>query len=406
MYTLISLGAVQSVSMPEEVSWRLGVLVQSDTSPALESSPMQLVRVTEREAPSLPYCLAVCRQTSLGTFRFSNEYASVQNVGDNVTSVDATKLHFPTVVKLAAVDHAPNPLAPVQVEEVHIGLVHPRRPDILLTSASLIHSLNCFDREPVWYRPSTTPTELERVVIGVEFGENREEAWRVVSRLYQLSKAGPLILQQDFDFTIGFDTGSKVQVNILETSPTMQGVVSDRTTISVLHNVPSSLEYLDSYEERPRAQSASNFDLEGPPVKGDYIIDAITIKNFPLQNHFVLLPTETAHQYNIQHCQSIWVSPASSPLRGGVSRRKQSVIPLDVGDDSCVAHMHMAIALLYEDTEQLEKYLPPRSFGQRHLFASLRLAYIHPELLYFLFPETISPSRSFRISVKVRPTVA
>ena len=403
---------------PDDVGWRLGVLVRTECIPLLESHPMQLVRVVESNStgadakePTKPaYCVSVCRQASLGTFRFSNEYTSVQNVGDNVGSVDPSLLQFPTTIALPARDLSPNDLpdslSNLQIDRVHIGLHQTQSPDILLTSPALIHSLHCFDHESVWYRPSTLLVLLERVVLAMscDLG-SREEAKSVVSRIYELSREGPLVLHQDFDFTVGVEAGLPIRVNVLETFPTLQGSVSaSKTTIAVLPTdaLPPSLD--NSLELRPRAESASNFDLEGTLAMGDYTIEAITLSNFPLQNHFVVLPKDSARRYNIQHCQNIWISP-SSPLRGTLSKRK-SVIQLDSsggggGEERERVRTHMAIALLYEDTQQLERYLPPREFGQRHLSADLGLAYVHSELLYYLYPETISPSRIFKISIKV-----
>ena len=403
---------------PGDVGWRLGVLVRSECIPLLESNPMQLVRVLNSSSsttadikePTKPaYCVSVCRQASLGTFRFSNEYLSVQNVGDNVGSVDPSLLRFPMAVTLPARNISPHDLpyslGDLQIEPVHIGLHQTQSPDVLLTSPALIHSLRCFDRESVWYRPSTLPIPLERVVLAISCDHGScEEVRSIVSRIYKLSRGGPLILHQDFDFTVGFEAGLSIQVNVLETFPTLQGSVStSKTTIAVLptDSLPPSLD--NSLELRPRAESASNFDLEGSLVTGDYVIKAVTLNNFPLQNHFVVLPKDSARRYNIQHCQNIWISP-SSPLRGTLSKRK-SVIQLDSsgggGEEKERGLMHMAIALLYEDTQQLERYLPPREFGQRHLSADLGLAYVHPELLYYLYPETISSSRTFEISIKV-----
>ena len=407
---------------PDDVGWRLGVLVRAECVPLLESNPMQLVRVVENsttsaesKAPTVnpaAYCVSVCRQASLGTFRFSNEYSSGQNVGDNVGSVEPSLLRFPTAITLSARDLSrhdlPDSLSDLQIADVHTGLQQPQSPDKLLASSALIHSLRCFDRESVWYRPSTLPVPLERVVLAMscDLG-SREEARSVVSRIYELSRGGPVVLHQDFDFTVGFEDGLPIRVNILETFPILQGSVSaSKTTIAVLptDTLPPSLD--DSLEPRLRAESASNFDLEGPALTGDYKVEAITLNNFPLQNHFVILPKDGARRYNIQHCQSVWISP-SSPQHVKLSKKK-SVIQLDSsgggGGGEERVRTHMAIALLYEDTQQLEKYLPPREFGQRHLSAGLGRAYVHPELLYFLYPETISPSRVFTMSIRVRGT--
>lgn len=406
-----------------DIGWQLGVLVCTEdysSRALLESNPMQLIRVIEssgtdvKEPSRPPYCISICRQASLGTFRFSNEYSSVQNVGDNIGSVDASLLRFPTVITLSARDvfsHDLPDLLDLQVDPVHFGLQRPHAPDVLLTTPAVTSSLQCFNRESVWYRTSTLPVPLERVVLAMSCdlsGHDHEEARNVVSRIYQLSKEGPLILHQDFDFTVGFEDGFPIRVNVLETFPTLQGSVStSKTTIAILptDGLPPPLDDPDSLESRPRAESASNFDLEGPLATGDYVIEAITMSDFPLQNHFVVLPKESARRYNIQHCQNIWVSP-SLPLRRNLSKRK-SVIQLDGGSgvggggERGKERTHMAIALLYEDTQQLEKYLPPREFGRRYLSAPLSLAYVHPELLYYLYPETISPSRTFKITIKV-----
>lgn len=373
----------------------------SENISTLDSNPMQLVKESWSASDQRPCCVSVCRQASIGTFRFSNEYHSVQSVGDNVGCVDSSLLQFPTVCKLTMVNQLPSVPEEVEVEPVNTGLAQCQQPDILLTSAGLIHSLKCFDREVVWYSPSPCPVTLERVVIGVDSDCGRQEAQQIVTRLYDLSKRGPVIMHQDFNFTVGFDAKPSVIVSVLETFPTLQGTVSKKTTIAVLPGVPQNLDHQEPMQGRPRVQSASKYGIEGPLDKGEYITEAISPGNFPLQNHFVVLLKEIAELYNIQHCQNIWVSPISV-VRNSRSKRKQSVIQLDGGDSSERPHIHMAIALLYEDTRQLERYFPPRQFGQRHLSASLGLAYLHPELLYYLFPETLSLSRTFMISINVR----
>lgn len=398
--------------IPENVGWHLGVLVRTDDNPTLKANPMQVLRVLESDVDDEDSsmlgplrCVSVCRQASMGTYRFSNEYIGVQNVGDNLGSADCSLLRFPTVVTLATKEITRHEVDSLEVDPVPVGLGHPQHPNILLTSSALIHSLNCFDREPVWYRMSSIPVVLERIVISVGPDIDHEEAKNIVSRFYELSDKGPVVVHQDFDFTVGFVARQSTRVNIVETFPTMQGLVNDKTIIAVLpldgfpkHSL--RLENEDSLELCPRAESASNFDLECPMDMGECIIEAVTTNNFPLQNHFVVLPRETAQQYHIQHCQNIWISPAS-PSQTSLLKRKQSVIHLVSGDGQGRTRTHMAIALLYEDTQQLERYIPPLQFGQRFFSASLRLAYVHPELLYYLFPETLSPSRIFKISIKV-----
>ena len=63
--------------------------------------------------------------------------------------------------------------------------------------------------------------------------------------------------------------------------------------------------------------------------------------------------------------------------------------------------MHLAIAILYENEAELEKYVPPGVLGRKSDLSAHGSAFIHPSLLFFLFPETLSSTRKFFVNIRV-----
>ena len=126
------------------------------------------------------------------------------------------------------------------------------------------------------------------------------------------------------------------------------------------------------------------------------------IPGFKLQSQCILLPEQEAKSHGIFHCQAVCVcaSKESSQSQGSSAvPLKEVVLPLE--GEEVEKRMHVALAYLYKDTAALERYVPTSSLGSRHEGASLQLAYIHPELLFFLYPETIAASRRLQLSIKV-----
>ena len=241
-------------------------------------------------------------------------------------------------------------------------------------------------------------------------------------------------------------TSFTVKLGVLETSPVLQGSITAQTRIIV---IPSSMYERDRFErsgsftiyrsckkggERIRsnsAVSASDFRYEERYISlstepGDYTVEAVAVSNLKLQSQYIVLPKEEATKHGIFHCQNVWVSAASSSSSSSSesvqSRRLQSAhvsylagltVPLS-NDDSAAAgkettaeggaageRMHIALALLYDNPSDLERYTLPPRLGHQYSTQSLKIAYIHPELLFYLFPETLSPSRKYTLTVKV-----
>ena len=237
-------------------------------------------------------------------------------------------------------------------------------------------------------------------------------------------------------------TSFTVKLGVLETSPVLQGTITAQTRIIV---IPSSMYERDRFErsgsftiyrsckkagERIRsdsAASASDFRYEERYISlstepGDYTVEAVAVSNLKLQSQYIVLPKEEATKHGIFHCQNVWVSASSSSSESVQSRRLQSAhvsylagltVPLS-NDDSAAAgketisgggaageRMHIALALLYDNPSDLERYTLPPRLGHQYSTQSLKIAYIHPELLFYLFPETLSPSRKYTLTVKV-----
>jgi len=113
---------------------------------------------------------------------------------------------------------------------------------------------------------------------------------------------------------------------------------------------------------------------------------------------------EFARKHSITDCQSIWVE-AHRLDNKQVTKLSDVTVTLhtnSVSSKSVTGRRHMAVVFLYEVEFELEQYIPPHSLGSEYDTAAMTMAYIHPQLLFFLFPETLSPSRRFFIRMKVQ----
>ena len=136
-------------------------------------------------------------------------------------------------------------------------------------------------------------------------------------------------------------------------------------------------------------------------VQEDYIIEAVAPSNFKLLSQYVVIPKESAVKHGIFALQPIMVSLAESDSDepgASISNLTLSLGPIPGAE---AVDEHLALAIWYEDEATLQKYVPPPSLGYHYTRESLQLAYIHPHLLFNMFPETLSPTRKFTLHITV-----
>lgn len=145
-------------------------------------------------------------------------------------------------------------------------------------------------------------------------------------------------------------------------------------------------------------ESLLNLAEQASSGGADYLIEAVAVSSFKLQSQCVVLPRQTAEKHGIFASQLVLVNGIK--VKDGQQKKQHSladvVLPLEKGGRS-----HVAIAVWYEGEQDLEQYVLPLSLGHRYREEELDLAYVHPELLFFLFPETLSPSRRFHLHIQV-----
>ena len=425
--------------------WRVGMLLEASCLPQLRDNPMKLIKPDEAVATAGGVggggVVAVCKQDLLKTYQYVNEYITPNQSGCLLHAVDHTACRFPAV--LAA------PLSDEQVDfedvfkqlsvelldvQVTTGFPQSTEPTIILASQHFMECYGFFTREPIWFR-WYNPATLESVMlapVGPLAHQVLAQASNVVAQLYKKAGSESILMQQGFKFMfraelnseVGLDQPAKtnheaiLSLQIMECSPVLQGVITKDTVITVLP--PSTISSLDNQLSRRRrstreegkgftdsAASASDLGLLkiGRSGTDGYVIEAASVATFKLQSQYVVLPKETAIKYGIYHCQNVMVEAAEMDnKRGPNSNLSDVTVPLFVSDEcdkEPERRTHMAIAFLYEDECELEHYVPPPSLGMDYDTTSLTLAYIHPQLLFFLFPETLSISARYHLLVKV-----
>jgi hypothetical protein len=384
--------------------------------------------------------VAVCKQGLLNTYQYVNEYITPSQTGCLLQAVDHTACGFPAV--LAA------PLSDQQVDfedvlkqlgvdlldvQVTAGFPQATEPTIILASQHFMECYGFFTREPIWFRcynPATLDSVL-LVPIGPLSQQVLAQAADVLTQLYRKAEVESIIMQQGFKFMFRAQLTSAahpeqasssqeavLNLKVLECSPVMQGKITRDTLITILP--PSSIMPLDNQLSRRRrsireegrghadsAAAASDLMIldKGSSGTEDYVIEAASVASYKLQSQYVVLPKETAIKHGIYHCQNVWVEAADvSSKRPSTFDLSNITVPLFVGNDgegTANTRSHMAIAFLYEDECELEHYIPPTSLGADYDTTSLTLAYIHPQLLFFLFPETLSKSAHYHLLIKV-----
>lgn len=155
--------------------------------------------------------------------------------------------------------------------------------------------------------------------------------------------------------------------------------------LAELSDQPSSLP--------PPSLTSSKFSIEIRPVF-----------EFKLQYHFILLPKHVALQFNIFNLHNVLIhAGASGPVHSSLSTKLDIVLTLnncfisqeeEEGENLLLKEKkHIAIVRLYENEKELEQYISQKSLGRIYDTNDLNSAYIHPELFFYLFPETLSISQ-------------
>ena len=243
----------------------------------------------------------------------------------------------------------------------------------------------------------------------------------------------------------------EVNFKILECSPVLQGKITEQTTIAFLPPNEEEEEEENFYEMneevelrlietsgeslhaddsvltfRGRSESnASASDFRNEDIKDEieaikfvgsrdnkYIIEAVPISEFKLQSHCVVLPKQSAAPHGIYGCQQVWVSSTIKEIPGSPRKRRSPlrdlIVPLvnleikeRYTEGTEKEPKHLAMVFLYEDEFQLEKHVPLPSLEKEYSSEDLTRAYIHPELLFYLYPETLSPSRRYFLQIEV-----
>ena len=273
--------------------------------------------------------------------------------------------------------------------------------------------------------------------------------------VFQVRRSSSGESSMDFDSNCAEDYVTTFAV--VEASPVLQGKITDQTVITVLPPDPpcpsspskpkrrvsgkkvsktpvredsdgemyfDAEDVVGNWRRAGSGASASDFPHEPsslvlslPESSGDYHTQVTAVGDFRLQGQYIVLPKDAATRHSVYHCQTVWVCAAREEER---SNRALSnlVLPLHCGP--CVVEkekeegeegeeeeeeegerMHLAVAILYENESELEKYVPPAALGGPSDRSAQGHAFIHPNLLFFLFPETLSSTRKFFVTIKV-----
>ena len=135
----------------------------------------------------------------------------------------------------------------------------------------------------------------------------------------------------------------------------------------------------------------------------EFTIEAVPAHCYKLQSQYLLLPKAIAFKHGIFAGQPLQLSRVDMERGDDERGRTLSDIILDLGPipGKEMVEAHLAVTKWYEDEASLQKYVPAPSLQHHYDEESLQVAYIHPELLFSLFPETLAHSRRFHIKVAV-----
>ena len=429
--------------------WRVGMLLEASYLPQLRTSPMKLINPVTTGMPiaedNSSGVIALCKQGLLRTYNYVNEYVTPNQVGCLLHAVDPAACRFPAVLaapladQLIDFDEMLKQLS-ITYSDLYVvtGFARPSEPTILLASQHFMECYGFFTREPIWFRWHNPATlrEVMLLPIGPFVHEIMSKAENIVAQLYSKSENEPVIMHQGFKFVLrtrdvisepnqdGDPASNEIVLtfHVMDTSPVLQGRVTKDTVITILspsqflsQGTPLSLRRRKSTREEGirghaySVASVSDHQLPSEEVTGTngYVIQAVSVPSFMLQSQYILLPKESATKHDIFHCQNVLVEPAeiNDKPPSNLSDVTVSLFTSKEYNKETSKRSHMVIAFLYEDEFELEHYIPPTALGMDYDIAALTVSYIHPELLFYLFPETLSPSRVYSIRVMVSENI-
>lgn len=403
--------------------------------------------------------ISICKQSVLGTYDTINDYMRENGV---LKSSSINKCRFPQVVTVpvdceSAEEVARDPGPPTsEVSQRSISLY-------LSVTREFLDVYSFFDSESVWFRP-TQPYPLDKVALVPTRNTAQctsEHLQQFVAQLYakvRSSPSCPVIVHTSFDYYHPFvadsttkDTGIMgashvvMTFHVMETLPHRQGSITEKTKVTILppykstsFPLPSLLKGLSveakrrrfsrTYEmedsgsgdtevmhHRVKSNSASDLDQTSDDSLRDdnvFNIPVVTVADFKLLPHFIVMPKDLATSSSIFSYQHVTVTAVKNQnLVEDMEDLTDVVLPLTIPARSPDSSMeeeeeedrsHYAIAVPYDGMAELERYVPRPSHSWDHDRG--KYAFVHPELLFYLFPETLSLSRScpYRVTVSVR----
>lgn len=430
--------------------WQRAVLIEVEKKPQLLRDP--LVVLVQKKGFSYS-AIAICKQNVLGTYDTYNDYMLENGVLKNS---NIEKCRFPQAVVVPVdCDRAEEP--PVSAELSRKA--HPFGVTLsVFVSHDFLEVYGFFNNETVWFRPAR-PYPLTKVVLVPTRSTARwspEHLQRFVAQLYAKIRAAPhspVVVHSSFDYyhyfvadevpNVHMDTSTCTNhimtFHVMETLPLRQGCITSETTIAFLppchpatsppmYHLPAELKRrrfsrtremensgsgdTDIVLSRRKSNSASEFDAApDDTLKDDEVfnIQVLTVADFKLLPHFIVVPKSIATAYHIYPYQHVIVTACKRT--SSVDREDMDmsdvILPLtcfvpDISPPGNVEEddrAHYAIAVPYEDMAELEHFIPRPDPDWDYELGSV--AFVHPEMFFFLFPETLSLSRSYLTHVDI-----
>ena len=392
--------------------WVVGVIIEASFLPQLKKNPMKLIKPSSAGKANVSGVVCVCKLGSLNTYQYVNDYST----GCTLHQVDQSSCQYPSLLQVPLLGDSEIDSSAVLAQlglsrsdlQVVAGLPQKTAPTVLLASQHFMESYGFYTREQVWFRWSSC-IPLESVVLTIEKSLLADVEQSVVTQFF---KDDLLVLQRGFNYVVpipakDFPEAKEVGVvHVMDCSPVLQGLVTSSTQITV--STTSSHTSRKRRSLRDRKTNGSQQEVAGTEESMDCVIEAVCVPSYRLPSHYIILPKEFARKYSITDCQSVWVE-AHSPDSKRVTKLSDVTVTLhttSVSSKTVAGRRHRVIVFLYEVEFELEQYIPPYLLGSEYDTTAMTMAYLHPQLLFFLFPETLSPSRHFFIRMKVQMIIS
>ena len=429
----------------------------------IDSNPMRLLAWFTPPLPSGQgedgTALAMCKLSVFDTFDNVHEYQAKKGVQLRAASHAQCRYPHVTMAAYLCMGTARETVLmnfDSQSLSRNTGLSQPATPTILVASEAFLVSHGYAHMEQVWVCLQS-PLPLERVIVS---GGQRATPLTpslvlpVIQQLATLVAHETVIFRQDTPFFLPGPfvlTGSEeerrhgtVEMCVLECSPVLQGQLTSETEVVVLPREETSEEeegeggegegsesspslntrsksrqslsmsftssgeagMEESWETKSRSASvvsncsASDFRNE-EEMNSDPTLEVASHAHIKLHRHYVIVPKSFALDHELFQYQGVLLVADRYSPRTGLADLVLSTRARGEGLHG-TGGSHAAILLWFDGQAELERYLPPPYPGYLFEDEALQCAYVHPHLLYTLFPETLSPSRRYRISLKVR----